>query len=87
MNYMGMLYQSIVRIIMISTTSDERIYYNMGNGFVTELENPHPECKLYKKMPCGHQGLWVYDRCGYARLVGVMRSLIVLGLGKTILRR
>ena len=47
---------------MASTTSDERIYYNGGNGFVGRFENPHPEYKLYKKMPCGHQGLWVYDR-------------------------
>ena len=44
----------------IGTTSDERIYYNYGDGFVIRLENPHP--LLYKEMPCGHQGLWVYDR-------------------------
>jgi len=44
------------------TTSDERIYYNYGDGFVGSFENPHPEYKLGKTMPCGHQGLWVIDR-------------------------
>ena len=47
---------------MLSTTSDERIYYNNGNSFVTRFENPQPEYKLWKKLPCGHQGLWIYDK-------------------------
>ena len=47
---------------MNDTTSDETIYYNMGNGFVAVGRNPYPDYKLYKEMPCGHLGLWLYDR-------------------------
>jgi len=47
---------------MASTTADETIYNNLENGFVIRQENPHPEVKLYKRMPCGHLGLWVVDK-------------------------
>jgi len=47
---------------MGSTTSNETIYYNYGDGFVGIFENPSPGNKLYKMMPCGHLGLWIIDR-------------------------
>ena len=47
---------------MGDTASNETIYNNLENGFVIAYENPHPEYKLWKIMPCGHQGLWIIDK-------------------------
>jgi len=47
---------------MSNITSDETICYNYGDGFVGFSENPHPEYKIWKEMPCGHSGLWLFDR-------------------------
>jgi len=47
---------------MKETTADETIYNNLENGFVIQYENPHPECKFYKRMPCGHLGLWIGNK-------------------------
>ena len=47
---------------MNTTTADETIYNNLENGFVISYENPCPEYTLYKKMPCGHLGLWICNK-------------------------
>jgi hypothetical protein len=65
---------------MGNTTSDETIYNNLGNGFVIAYENPYPEYKLYKTMPCGHQGLlignkWVCQTCWGYEVAGGMKVL------------
>jgi hypothetical protein len=46
----------------MQTTADDTVWWNNGEGRAFKIEDPNPGQRFIKSLPCGHWGLWVFDR-------------------------